>query len=744
MGTNLTIGGGAAATIALASGTNDRDTANPQKQIVSNAAAPTASIASGASGSLASSSNGKSNHIGTGRDTYTAASSLAPRLTEIIKSRAGALYQQIGSGAKPILVPPQIYRGHFGAAGFSVYKALLPHGSTFLTVPGVRSMTDSNLTSRLDPLVKALETSADQPSFKAFAALTGQPRVIANSLLLTTLETLSTIPGLSEADAKVALRESVTQIVESAQEQVQAASPRPVVVQRPVIGPPPADQALPPLAIPKASGGMRLADKVETKGNRSTLNLAGADLSKVTDLDSQLEQLRNANPRLKVVMTGANLKGLILKGANLHGVILNKADLSAANLSGADLSSTDLSETKLQANLAGANLRGATMIGANLDEANLRGADLEGVRLIDAHMSRAHLGGANLTYANLTGAYLPNADLQYSNLKDANLTGANLYRADLTGADLTRTTLDGAYLTHSIRPKNAAASNWLSLVSERGMTLSDRQSMSELMSQYNVPPSLRTATNEALLWADVRIAAQGELHTFQARGRLPTDLPPTDTGRRVFMNRIASTGSYVEFLKKSPSAYAAIANQRLNQRVISEQAYADLMEGIGNGGVPGPEQLEVIKRMPDSSGKRHMAIRAVHDVSSVLQNQWWTPTEVPPLRATFGPTVKYLTSTEALGTFSVPLKEGEPMRFKARVLDHIAEIENRLAAGITNPTSTAPYLAALAEVDEQIALMATGPYSNPQSDSLSADRKQAVALFQALRSRIEAAIPNRS
>lgn len=752
---NLAIGSQVAAAIRFASRTDTTAVALLQTQIPPDS-----------SGSLGCTKKTKADHIGSERNTYTIAGGLAPRLTESIKSWTNELHWQIQSGNQATRVPTARYTGHVGAAGFGVYKALLPHGSTFLAVPGMQSMTGSNLTSRLAPfLVRALETSADQPSFKAFGALRGQQRTIANSLLVTALEALANVPGLSDADAQVILRESVTQIVESAQQPIPAALPRPVEVQRPAIGSAPVDQPLPPLAVPEASGGVRLAEKVEAMGNRRKLNLAGVDLRRITDLDVQLVQLRKANPMLIVDMRGANLRGMNLQRAHLNGVILNEADLSSSNLSEADLSNADLNGAKLQANLAGANLRGARMHGANLSEANMSKADLRGARLTDATLNGADLGGSNLSGANLSGAYLPKSDLQIANLRGANLSGANLYRANLTGADLTGATLQGAHLTESIRPesfnntepvptvalptgapvsplvqiKSSAASSWLRMTGERRLTPQERHSIGELMGQYSVPPSLRTRANEVLLWTDVRNAAQAELFAYQTGDRFPPDLPNTDTGRAAFMSRVASASSYLEYLKKTPAAYTAIANQRL----IPEWAYAGLKEGTNNAGVLGPDQLEAIASMPDSNGKQYIAGRAVEDISRELQTEW-TAKEVPLTRATFGPAVKYLTSAEAAGTFGLSFSDGEPMRFKARVLDRIAEIENRLAANTPNRTGTAPYLAALDEVDQEIDSTLTGPYSNRQSDSLAVERVQAVVLFRALRGRIEASIPDRS
>jgi hypothetical protein len=114
------------------------------------------------------------------------------------------------------------------------------------------------------------------------------------------------------------------------------------------------------------------------------------------------------NPRVRVDLSGANLRK-----ANL-----NNADLSGANLSGADLS-------------------GASLGAAHCSAANFSGANLSG-----AYLSGAYLGAANLSEANLNGANLMGASLDSTNLSLASLRGAKLYYArllytDLTGADLT-------------------------------------------------------------------------------------------------------------------------------------------------------------------------------------------------------------------------------------------------------------------------------------------------------------------
>lgn len=80
---------------------------------------------------------------------------------------------------------------------------------------------------------------------------------------------------------------------------------------------------------------------------------------------------RQANPKIKPDLSGADLSRADLTLANLSGACLNEANLVMANLRGADLRHADLT----QANLVGARLLGVDLVQANLSGANLRTAE---------------------------------------------------------------------------------------------------------------------------------------------------------------------------------------------------------------------------------------------------------------------------------------------------------------------------------------------------------------------------------
>ena len=139
---------------------------------------------------------------------------------------------------------------------------------------------------------------------------------------------------------------------------------------------------------------------------------------------------RNANWKIKVD----------LSRADLIRVSLSRAELNGANLSETDLRGADLSE----ANLSGANLSKASLSRANLSEANFNWADLSWADLSEANFSAVTLVGANLHHANLSGAKfiganLSDTDLSRANVRGAILRGANLSRVDFSGAHLAAT-----------------------------------------------------------------------------------------------------------------------------------------------------------------------------------------------------------------------------------------------------------------------------------------------------------------
>ena len=141
----------------------------------------------------------------------------------------------------------------------------------------------------------------------------------------------------------------------------------------------------------------------------------------------------NSDPKIRIVLTEANLSGAELRRVDLHRAHLHRANLRGAKLHGADLHGAHLSraylfETRLPAaRLSGANLRNAYLGGAYLEEANLSGANLSG-----ANLFRANLKGAKLQNAYLGGADLREAiGLTVAQLKAANYWEEAIYSDDL-------------------------------------------------------------------------------------------------------------------------------------------------------------------------------------------------------------------------------------------------------------------------------------------------------------------------
>jgi hypothetical protein len=116
---------------------------------------------------------------------------------------------------------------------------------------------------------------------------------------------------------------------------------------------------------------------------------------------------RNANPRAKIDLRGADLQGHDLVQVNL-----SFADLSDAQLSGANLTQADLSHCRLHsANLSGANLTRANLSDAVLDSAAVFRADMTAATAVRSSFRSTMLVLSNFTLANLTGADLANANL---------------------------------------------------------------------------------------------------------------------------------------------------------------------------------------------------------------------------------------------------------------------------------------------------------------------------------------------
>lgn len=151
--------------------------------------------------------------------------------------------------------------------------------------------------------------------------------------------------------------------------------------------------------------------------------------------------------QIKPVMSLDRLVDGLLKGeTDFRGVILHPgSDLSGhSGYSGLQDYLRGRSEEEWEANpvvLTGAELSGLIALGlhlpyANLIQAKLKGAKLSGANLMQAHLYEAILNRADLTGANLSRAYSREAKLREAVLIGAVLIGADLGCADIRGADV--------------------------------------------------------------------------------------------------------------------------------------------------------------------------------------------------------------------------------------------------------------------------------------------------------------------
>ena len=163
---------------------------------------------------------------------------------------------------------------------------------------------------------------------------------------------------------------------------------------------------------------------------------------------------RKKNPRIRLILKGADLSGADLREAKLVG-----ADLREAKLVGAKLREAKLVGAKLrEADLRGTDLRGRNLSEPNritwvhpnmLSEADLSGTDLRGADLRAADLREADLSEADLSEADLLGADLRAANLSGTDLRAANLSGTDLREADLSGMNLRGRDLSGADLSNA-------------------------------------------------------------------------------------------------------------------------------------------------------------------------------------------------------------------------------------------------------------------------------------------------------
>lgn len=177
-----------------------------------------------------------------------------------------------------------------------------------------------------------------------------------------------------------------------------------------------AEGTLPPSTILEEKELLDAASDVIRARTLSLLRRLEQDGERKGDVIRFLIEAKVIN-KLKLSLSGVDLKDADLKDADLTAVDLRDADLRGANLMGAKLINADL----INANLCEANLKFANLMGAKLINTNLMSANLINTNLRDAELRFANLSGAKLDFAKLM-----NANLSNTKLSDANLIGADL------------------------------------------------------------------------------------------------------------------------------------------------------------------------------------------------------------------------------------------------------------------------------------------------------------------------------
>ena len=158
---------------------------------------------------------------------------------------------------------------------------------------------------------------------------------------------------------------------------------------------------------------------------------------------------RVKNPRKKIDLSGANLKGIVLGACDLSHVNFFKADLrmsrfkktnfrfarfnfallnsstfDGANLKGVRGEEAILSQASLKhVSLQGATFKGADFQGASLVYVRAQGVDFSGAKLTRGRLKHCSFQGANLQKANFSWGKLDSSKFQRANFKRAKLKG---------------------------------------------------------------------------------------------------------------------------------------------------------------------------------------------------------------------------------------------------------------------------------------------------------------------------------
>ena len=208
---------------------------------------------------------------------------------------------------------------------------------------------------------------------------------------------------------------------------------------------------------------------------RSPYKQGGKTLKVKADIQSALTVIgrrESANDgKVKVNLSGANLKEADLRGARLTGADLRNSNLSEADLSGAIFEGADLSNcncirtyfsnTHEQKPLTIKGLIPSNfyktkytpdlkIIKDNFSFADLRNAIFTGADLTNAWINGVDLSGAKFEYAKLFNSMLNDAILSKADFWETDLSDSKLFDADLTGAKFKYVKLNRAQLVDAI------------------------------------------------------------------------------------------------------------------------------------------------------------------------------------------------------------------------------------------------------------------------------------------------------
>jgi len=179
---------------------------------------------------------------------------------------------------------------------------------------------------------------------------------------------------------------------------------------------------------------------------------------------TEWSEWREANPKERILLTGAHLENASFQGVNLEYADLRNAHLEKAKLNSAHLEYADLSF---------AHLENADFRAAHLEKAELSDAHLENANLLGTHLENANLIFAHLENTALISSHLENADLSFSYIKETDFTGVkfspktrcvNMRITDYKGSSLFKKYIDDEQYLYDFKQKHNII-YWLWLIS---------------------------------------------------------------------------------------------------------------------------------------------------------------------------------------------------------------------------------------------------------------------------------------